>query len=111
MSDPGEKLPPLTASKENPIVVRDLCRKGDCGSQALLVQISRGGFVQWKCTKCGGLRTLEEYDFRRLPELSFACGNCRQPLSRGRDHYSNYVFACPSCGLTVRLADVVPDAS
>lgn len=80
-----------------------------CGAPMILVQGSRGGWVDQNCPKCNRSKLLSDHEFRSL-NIYVACGRCRrqaEPTKVG----SNYGYRCTHCGWECELASLVPHYS
>ncbi len=77
-----------------------------CRKPTLLVQGSKGGFVNANCSQCGRSRTLKWNEFLAL-DLWVSCPKCRIRAEAGKVD-GNYGFRCPECNWRCYLASLLP---
>jgi len=77
-----------------------------CREPTLLVQGSKGGFVNANCSKCGRSRMLKKDEFLAL-DLWVSCPKCRIRAEAGKVD-GNYGFHCPECNWRCYLASLLP---
>jgi hypothetical protein len=96
------------AWKSHPIRIRGPRSSPCCAQPTILVQGMRGGLVNANCSKvgCNGKDNLTRDEFEGL-DLWVDCPGCRRKMLPDMIE-KNYVYACRSCALYVRLADLLP---
>lgn len=96
-----------SAWKLLPLRIVGPSRSACCKQATLLVQSREGGFVTQNCADCGQPDTLASVEFARL-DLWLACPKCKKRMQAATVPISNYGYACEGCGVTMRLASILP---
>lgn len=79
-----------------------------CKARALLVQVSAGGFVRWRCTLCSELFNVSDTELQEIPHPEH-CPKCEGNMALSPNlSYANYGYVCRVCDTEVQLSDLIP---
>lgn len=79
-----------------------------CKVRPLLVGVSDGGFVRWRCTLCSRLFNVSDMELQEILHLEH-CPKCEGNMTLLPNlSYANYGYVCEVCHIEVPLGDLIP---